>query len=124
MTPPRYLPGTYPSEERTAALDGWLWHYNHHRRHSAPGHQPPITRVTNLPGTWRAVYLDAFDGEGARRGRLTVAESDGSARIAAAASASNNSGFRFSYLRFVELNLLSWLGLPKQPKFGVSWVEG
>jgi transposase InsO family protein len=26
------------SQERTAALDGWLWHYNHHRRHSALGH--------------------------------------------------------------------------------------
>ena len=29
------------STERTAALDGWLWHYNHHRRHSALGHKPP-----------------------------------------------------------------------------------
>jgi len=35
------------SSERTAALDGWLWHYNHRRRHSALGHQPPATR-TNL----------------------------------------------------------------------------
>ncbi|MBV8480789.1 MAG: IS481 family transposase, partial [Actinobacteria bacterium] len=26
------------SNERTAALDGWLWHYNHRRRHSALGH--------------------------------------------------------------------------------------
>lgn len=42
--------GTSP--ERTAALDGWLWHYNHQRRHSALGHQPPITRVTNPPGTY------------------------------------------------------------------------
>jgi transposase InsO family protein len=33
------------SSERTAALDGWLWHYNHHRRHSALGHQPPIARL-------------------------------------------------------------------------------
>ena len=40
------------SAERTAALDGWLWHYNHQRRHSALGHQPPITRVTNLLGTY------------------------------------------------------------------------
>jgi transposase InsO family protein len=40
------------SQERTAALDGWLWHYNHHRKHSALGHQPPITRVTNLVGTY------------------------------------------------------------------------
>src|SRR3954453_8430918 len=41
-----------PSAERTAALDGWLWHYNHHRRHSALGHQPPITRLNNLLGTY------------------------------------------------------------------------
>jgi transposase InsO family protein len=43
------------SSERTAALDGWLWHYNHRRRHSALGHQPPIARLnerTNLPGTY------------------------------------------------------------------------
>jgi len=38
--------------ERLRALDGWLWHYNHHRRHSALGHQPPITRVNNLLGTY------------------------------------------------------------------------
>ena len=40
------------STERTAALDGWLWHYNHRRRHSALGHQPPITRLDNLLGTY------------------------------------------------------------------------
>ena len=40
------------SQERTAALDGWLWHYNYRRRHSALGHHPPITRVTNLLGTY------------------------------------------------------------------------
>jgi transposase InsO family protein len=39
------------SRERTAALDGWLWHYNHQRRHSALGHQPPISR-TNLLGSY------------------------------------------------------------------------
>jgi transposase InsO family protein len=39
------------SSERTAALDGWLWHYNHRRRHSAIGHQPPISR-TNLLGSY------------------------------------------------------------------------
>jgi transposase InsO family protein len=38
--------------ERTAALDGWLWHYNHHRKHSALGHHPPISRVNNLLGTY------------------------------------------------------------------------
>ncbi len=43
------------SRERTAALDGWLWHYNHHRKHSAHGHKPPIARLderTNLLGTY------------------------------------------------------------------------
>jgi transposase InsO family protein len=39
------------SHERIAALDGWLWHYNHRRRHSAIGHQPPVTR-TNLLGSY------------------------------------------------------------------------
>jgi len=39
------------STERTAALDGWLWHYNHRRRHSAIGHQTPITR-TNVLGSY------------------------------------------------------------------------
>jgi transposase InsO family protein len=39
------------SNERTAALDGWLWHYNHLRRHSALGHQPPVSR-TNLPRSY------------------------------------------------------------------------
>ncbi len=39
------------SNERTQALDGWLWHYNHQRRHSALGHQPPVTR-TNLLGSY------------------------------------------------------------------------
>jgi transposase InsO family protein len=33
------------STERTAALDGWLRYYNHQRKHSALGHQPPITRL-------------------------------------------------------------------------------
>lgn len=39
------------SIERTRALDGWLRHYNHRRRHSALGHQPPVTR-TNLLGSY------------------------------------------------------------------------
>jgi transposase InsO family protein len=39
------------SNERTKALDGWLSHYNHRRRHSALGHQPPVTR-TNLLGSY------------------------------------------------------------------------
>jgi transposase InsO family protein len=36
------------SAERTAALDGWLWTYNHRRRHQAIGRQTPISRVNNL----------------------------------------------------------------------------
>jgi transposase InsO family protein len=39
------------SRERTRALDGWIWHYNHRRRHSALGHQPPASR-TNLLGSY------------------------------------------------------------------------
>jgi transposase InsO family protein len=39
------------SRERTRALDGWLWHYNHRRPHSALSHQPPISR-TNLLGSY------------------------------------------------------------------------
>jgi transposase InsO family protein/transposase len=43
------------SSERTRALDGWLWHYNHQRRHSALSHKTPIARLnerTNLLGTY------------------------------------------------------------------------
>jgi transposase InsO family protein len=43
------------SAERTAALDGWLWHYNHHRKHSALSHKPPVARLherTNPLGTY------------------------------------------------------------------------
>ena len=40
------------STERTAALDGWLWEYNHRRRHQALGRQTPITRLNNLLGSY------------------------------------------------------------------------
>jgi transposase InsO family protein len=40
------------NRERTAALDGWLYTYNHRRRHSAIGRQPPITRLNNLLGSY------------------------------------------------------------------------
>jgi transposase InsO family protein len=36
------------SRERTAALDGWLWHYNHARRHGALSHKPPAARLAEL----------------------------------------------------------------------------
>jgi transposase InsO family protein len=43
------------SHERTAALDGWLWTYNHRRPHGALSHKPPIARLNelnNLPGSY------------------------------------------------------------------------
>jgi transposase InsO family protein len=40
------------SAERTATLDGWLHHYNHHRPHQALGRQTPATRLNNLLGTY------------------------------------------------------------------------
>jgi len=33
------------NDERAAALDPWLEHYNNRRRHSALGGQPPISRL-------------------------------------------------------------------------------
>ncbi|SED59178.1 IS481 family transposase [Jiangella alba] len=38
------------TQQRNDALPGWLHFYNHHRAHSAIGDQPPISRLTNLPG--------------------------------------------------------------------------
>jgi transposase InsO family protein len=43
------------SPERAAALDGWLWTYNHRRPHGALSHKPPIARLNelnNLPGSY------------------------------------------------------------------------
>jgi transposase InsO family protein len=40
------------SRERTAALDGWLWTYNHRRPHAGINRQTPITRLNNLLGTY------------------------------------------------------------------------
>jgi transposase InsO family protein len=45
------------SDERTAALSGWLERYNTNRRHGALGHRPPIARLrelqtNNLAGTY------------------------------------------------------------------------
>ena len=36
------------SAERTAALEGWLWTYNHRRPHGALSHKPPIARLNEL----------------------------------------------------------------------------
>jgi len=38
------------SAERTKALDGWLWTYNHRRPHGSLSHQPPISRLHQLTG--------------------------------------------------------------------------
>jgi transposase InsO family protein len=38
------------SDHRARALPHWLRHYNEHRRHSAIGDRPPISRVRNLLG--------------------------------------------------------------------------
>lgn len=40
------------SAERTRALDGFLYRYNHHRRHAALSRQTPIQRLNNLLGTY------------------------------------------------------------------------
>ena len=43
------------SRERTAALDGWLWTYNHRRPHGSLSHKPPIARLrelNNLPRSY------------------------------------------------------------------------
>jgi transposase InsO family protein/transposase len=43
------------SRERAAALDGWIWTYNHRRPHGALSHKPPIARLNdlnNLPGSY------------------------------------------------------------------------
>jgi transposase InsO family protein len=43
------------SQERTAALDGWIWTYNHRRPHGALNHKSPIARLAelnNLAGTY------------------------------------------------------------------------
>ena len=43
------------SAERTAALEGWLMHYNFTRRHGSLNHKPPGARLrelTNVPGNY------------------------------------------------------------------------
>jgi transposase InsO family protein len=36
------------SAERSAALDGWLWRYNHQRPHGSLGRKPPAARLAEL----------------------------------------------------------------------------
>jgi transposase InsO family protein len=43
------------SRERTRALDGWLWTYNHRRPHGSLSHKTPIARLNELnnqPGSY------------------------------------------------------------------------
>ena len=43
------------NRERAAALDGWLWTYNHRRPHGSLSHKPPIARLhelNNVPGSY------------------------------------------------------------------------
>jgi transposase InsO family protein len=40
------------STQRTRALDGWLFHYNHRRRHQAIGRQTPAAKLNNLLGSY------------------------------------------------------------------------
>jgi hypothetical protein len=40
------------SADRAAALDGWLFTYNHRRRHAGINRQTPIQRLNNLLGTY------------------------------------------------------------------------
>jgi transposase InsO family protein len=40
------------SVDRTAALDGWLFTYNHRRKHAGINRQTPIQRLNNLLGTY------------------------------------------------------------------------
>jgi transposase InsO family protein len=47
-----YLRPYASNQERTAALDGWLHLYNHHRAHTALGGHPPISRVNNAPNSY------------------------------------------------------------------------
>jgi transposase InsO family protein len=42
------------STERTAALDGWLWRYNHQRPHGSLGRKPPAARLTELNNLLRS----------------------------------------------------------------------
>jgi len=45
----------FSSQQRTAALDGWIHTYNHHRPHGALSHKTPAARLrelNNLPGSY------------------------------------------------------------------------
>ena len=45
------------SRERTAALDGWLWTYNHRRPHGSLSHKTPIARLTSEQNNLARSYI-------------------------------------------------------------------
>lgn len=43
----------YPTEDaRRNALSARIHHYSHHRTHTSTGNEPPLSRITNLPGQY------------------------------------------------------------------------
>jgi len=58
------------SDERTAALDGWLWHYNCQRRHSASATSPRSLVLTREEPT-RDVHLGPMAALARRQGLRT-----------------------------------------------------
>ena len=83
------------SQPRThRALDGWLWHYNHRRRHSALGHQPPTNR-TNLLGYTAGAARAPTRRAGARRGGAGL----GNSKCATMRRASAGSSFSIAASR-------------------------
>ncbi|AGW42425.1 transposase, undefined [Leifsonia xyli subsp. cynodontis DSM 46306] len=76
----------YNSESaRRNALPAWLHSYNHHRPHTAIGSQPPISRLTNVPGQHRKYFRDVSPpkrGFSLRRqpSAYLILESDGATR--------------------------------------------
>ena len=60
------------SKERAAALDGWLFTYNHRRRHAGINRQTPIQRLNNLLGTYMKACSERSRIENFKRRRAPV----------------------------------------------------
>lgn len=67
-----------PPRERRLELPAFVDEYNRHQPHTACGNQPPISRLTSLPGQhyWQASTTAAEN----RRRRLRNARDGGKAR--------------------------------------------